>query len=99
MVLENPLTQVRIQAAFIPKGEEVLVFENFLALESFVLAAVYVGHDVPVSLQDKCHSLFCNILSLFEWKHVILLGLSNSKKPHLLTNLPLKIILSILSTW
>ena len=27
------------------------------------------GHDVPVNLQqDKCYSLFCNFLSLCEWK-------------------------------
>ena len=26
------------------------------------------GHDVPVNLQeDKCYSLFCNFLSLYEW--------------------------------
>ena len=29
------------------------------------------GHDVPVNLQqDKCYSLFCNFLSLNEWKSV-----------------------------
>ena len=29
-------------------------------------------HHVPVNLQqDKCHSLFCNYLSLCEWKSVI----------------------------
>lgn len=66
MVLENPLTQVRIQAAFIPKGEEVLVFENFLALESFVLAAVYVG-QVPRSCKPPAkHVILCS--STFDLK-------------------------------
>ena len=30
------------------------------------------GHSVPINLQqDKCYSLFCNFLSLYEWKRVI----------------------------
>ena len=30
------------------------------------------GHNVPVNLQqDKCYSLFCNFLPLYEWKSVI----------------------------
>lgn len=30
------------------------------------------GHNVPVNLQEgKCHSLFCNFLSVCEWKNVI----------------------------
>ena len=32
------------------------------------------GHNIPINLQqDKCSSLFCNFLSLCEWKSVILL--------------------------
>ena len=32
------------------------------------------GHNVPVDLQqDKCYSLFCNFLSLYDWESVILL--------------------------
>ena len=31
-----------------------------------------LGHDVPVNLQPgTCYSLFCNFLSLQEWKSVI----------------------------
>ena len=31
-----------------------------------------LGHDVPVKLQqDECYSLFCNVLSLHEWKSVL----------------------------
>ena len=47
-----------------------LVVTNFLVSASFVLVAVHVGqgHDVPVNIQkDKCYSLFCNFLSLYEW--------------------------------
>ena len=30
------------------------------------------SHDVSVNLQqNKCYFLFCNFLSLYEWKHVI----------------------------
>ena len=30
------------------------------------------GHDAPVTLQgDKCYSLFCNFLSLYDWESVI----------------------------
>ena len=30
------------------------------------------GHNVPINLQqDKCYSLFCNFLSLCEWRSVI----------------------------
>ena len=30
------------------------------------------GHDIPINLQqDKCYSLFCNYLFLYEWKSVI----------------------------
>ena len=29
------------------------------------------GQDVPVNLQDKRCSLFCNFLSLYEWKSVV----------------------------
>ena len=28
------------------------------------------GHNVPINLQDKCYSLFCNFLSLYEGKIV-----------------------------
>ena len=74
-VPKNHLTQDRIQASFVLKGEEVwLVVTNFLVSESFVLAAVHIGQvtDVPVNLQqDKGYSLFCNSLSLYEWKSVI----------------------------
>ena len=32
------------------------------------------GHNIPINLQqDKCSSLFCNFLSLCEWKSVVLL--------------------------
>ena len=42
-VLENHLTQVRIQASFILKGEGVLLtVANLLVLESFVLTAVHI---------------------------------------------------------
>ena len=36
-----------------------LAVANFLVLESFVLIAVYLGHNVPIHLQqDKCYFLF-----------------------------------------
>ena len=56
------------------KGKGVwLVVADLLVSEPFVLAAVRVGwvSEVPVNLQqDKCYSLFCNFLSLYEWKSV-----------------------------
>ena len=42
----------------------------------FLYLSVHVGlfTTVPVNLQqDKCYSLFCNFLSLYEWKNVTLL--------------------------
>ena len=50
-----------------------MVAADFLVQESFVLAAVHIAlHNVPVNLQqDKCYSLFCNFLSLYEWKSII----------------------------
>ena len=29
------------------------------------------SHSVPINLQDKCYSLFWNVLCLFEWENVI----------------------------
>ena len=46
-----------------------LVVANFLVLESFVLAAVHIGQ--VNHQQDRCYSLFCKFLSLYEWKSVI----------------------------
>ena len=51
------------------KGEGVyFVVANFLVLESFVLTTVYIGQATSlVNLQqDKCYSLFCNFLSLYD---------------------------------
>ena len=75
-VPKNHHTWLRIQASFIVKGEGMwLVVANFLVPESFVLAAVLIGrsdYNIPVNLQqDKCYSLFCRFLSLFEWKNII----------------------------
>ena len=43
---------------------------NFLVPESFVLKAIHIGrsgYNIPVNLQqDKCYSLFCCFLSLYE---------------------------------
>ena len=72
---KNHLTQVRIQASFILKGEEVwLAVINFLVSESFILAAIHVG-QVTMFLQtsNKCYSLSWKFLSLYEWKTVTLL--------------------------
>ena len=46
-----------------------LVVANFLVLESFVLAAIYMGQVIMfVETSNKtCYSLFCNILFLYEW--------------------------------
>ena len=53
-------------------GREVwVVVANFLVPESFVLAAVHVGWvTVVLYTSDKTNSLFCNFLSLYEWKSV-----------------------------
>ena len=51
-----------------------LVVANFLAKESFFSCSCSggSGHNVPINFQqDNCYSLFCNFLSLYEWKHVI----------------------------
>ena len=53
-------------------GQGRLVVAAFLVQESFVCIGQVT--DVPVRFQqNKCNSLFCNFLSLCEWKHVILL--------------------------
>jgi len=55
-----------------------LVVPNFLVWESFVLAAVHIG---PVNLQqDKCYSLCCNFLSLYEWKKMLCVFQATSLK-------------------
>ena len=74
-VPKKHLPQVRIQASFILKGEEVwLAVINFLVSESFILAAIHVG-QVTMFLQtsNKCYSLSWKFLSLYEWKTVTLL--------------------------
>ena len=39
------------------------------------------GQDVPVNVQqDKCYFLFCNFLSLYEWRSVILLKVRALRK-------------------
>ena len=60
---KNCLTEVRIQASFILKGEGVwLVGANFLVSQPFVLAAAQrSGHDVSVYLQQ----ILFSVLQLF----------------------------------
>ena len=45
-----------------------LVGANFLVPESFVPATGHVDLVTIFLQQDKCYSLFCNFLSLYEWK-------------------------------
>ena len=74
-------TQVGTQASFTLKGEWMwfvvansLVSLFLVSLKSFVLAAVWcVSQGVSVKVQkDKCYSLFCNFLSLYEGKVTLL---------------------------
>ena len=44
-----------------------LVVANFLVSESFVLTAVCVGQVMMFLRKDRCYSLFCNFLPLYEW--------------------------------
>ena len=50
-----------------------LVVANFLVPESFVLVGVGAGQITTLLClqQDKDFPLFCNFLSLYEWKRVI----------------------------
>ena len=61
------------------RGVGVVGCFSFLVSDFFVLAAFHVGQvmNAPVNLQqDKCYPLFCNFLSLYEWKSYIFKGQS-----------------------
>ena len=73
-VPKNHLTSVRIQDSFtLKRGRDVIGCCKFLGVGILYTCSFppRSGHDVPVNLQQDSYSLFCNVLSLYEWKNLI----------------------------